>query len=89
MQIAFRGGGGGVAGRHMGTERGETVCTLDKAPWGRADHHSGRQTGAGGRKMTPFFLVTFSSVYDAIINMSHVRLAGRPGRGAHSPTGIE
>jgi len=42
-----------VAGRHMGTERGETVCTLDKAPWGRADHHSGRQTGAGGRKMTP------------------------------------
>ena len=31
----------GVAGR-MGTERGKTVRTLDKAPWVRTGHHSGR-----------------------------------------------
>ena len=34
-------GGGGVAGC-MGTERGETVRTLHKAPWVRTDHHSSR-----------------------------------------------
>ena len=39
--LASDAGGGCVAGR-MGTERGETVRTLDKTPWVRTDHHSGR-----------------------------------------------
>ena len=49
-----------MAGR-MGTERGETVRTLDKAPWVRTDHHSGRyvrfetaKSGAGGGEGNPF-----------------------------------
>ena len=57
-------GRGCVAGR-MGTERGETVRTLYKAPWVRTDHHSGRQvrveTAKSGAAGTPFSLVSVLS----------------------------
>ena len=80
-------GGGGVAGR-MGTERGETVRTLDKAPWVRTDHHSGRyvrfetaESGAGGEGSPFSSLVCFS--WRSTIK--HVRRAVRLGPGGTQP----
>ena len=87
----------------MGTERGETVRTLYKAPWVRTDHHSGRQvrveTAKSGAAGSPFSLVSvlICEVYETHFIPGHFisnTCAGRGspggrgwGWGAHSPTG--